>query len=246
MKIVLAPKITHSNLGDLERTIKEHHELLMITYSVSLTPKEHLITYYPMIIKNVGPPREYWTMRFESKHAFFKDLARKLRNYNDLTFTMAVRHQIYMLCLSEHRNIISTDEPLLRHSKRIELTRNFYNEVINTHLSIALDAIVCTGTLVEFKGATLRLNKYICSSITNDLPVFKKILFFFSVDSGVYCVCEDYRTLGVSSRCTGYVIEKNCNSVSVNEISKLPFTKAWDLFSMSDTDESIIITEYFL
>lgn len=77
LKIVLAVKITNNMLDELQRTIKEHHELLIKEFSVSLTPKDHIITHYTMIIKKMGPPRTFWTMRYESKHGYLKDLANK-------------------------------------------------------------------------------------------------------------------------------------------------------------------------
>lgn len=35
----------------------------------------------------MGPPRAYWTMRFEGKNGYFKDLAHKLKNFKDIAFT---------------------------------------------------------------------------------------------------------------------------------------------------------------
>lgn len=99
LKIVLAPKITNNMLDDLQNTIKEHHELLIKEFSVSLSPKDHIITHYVMIIKKMGPPRTFWTMTYESKHGYLKDLANKLKNFKDVAYTLFVRHQKYMMSL---------------------------------------------------------------------------------------------------------------------------------------------------
>lgn len=62
LKIVLSPRITPDMLNDLQKLIKEHHELVIKEYSISLTSKNHLITHYPMIIEEKDPPRAYWTI----------------------------------------------------------------------------------------------------------------------------------------------------------------------------------------
>lgn len=50
----------------------------------------------------MGPPRAYWTMRFEGENGYFKDLAHKLKNFKDIAFTLSLRHQKYII--SEWKN----------------------------------------------------------------------------------------------------------------------------------------------
>lgn len=40
-----------------------------------------------------GPLKQYWTMRFEAKHSYFKKLAQNIGNFINLPFTLALRHQ---------------------------------------------------------------------------------------------------------------------------------------------------------
>jgi len=90
LKIVLAPIITNDMLKELQSTTKEHHELLIKEFFISLTPKDHIITHYAMIIKKMGPPKAFWTMRYESKNGYLKDLANKLKNFKDIAYTLSV------------------------------------------------------------------------------------------------------------------------------------------------------------
>ncbi|CAN8026650.1 unnamed protein product, partial [Ixodes persulcatus] len=39
-----------------------------------------------------GPSVELWAMRFEGKHQYFKNMARKIRNFKRLSHSLAVRH----------------------------------------------------------------------------------------------------------------------------------------------------------
>lgn len=61
--------------------------------SVSVPCKLHYLTHYPSYILKYGPLVNLWAMRFESKHQYFKDVARKVRNFKNIAHTLAVRHQ---------------------------------------------------------------------------------------------------------------------------------------------------------
>lgn len=117
LKIVLASTITNNMLDDLEKIIKEHHELLINEYSVALTPKDHIITHYVMIIKKIEPPRTFWMMRYESKRGYLKDLANKLKNFKDVAYTLSVRHQKYMMSLWKNKNSFNSEQ-ILKSFKR--------------------------------------------------------------------------------------------------------------------------------
>lgn len=44
-----------------------------------------------------GPVVRFWCMRFEGKHSYFKDLARRVRCYKNIPKTLARCHQ-HMMC----------------------------------------------------------------------------------------------------------------------------------------------------
>lgn len=180
LKIVLASKITNNMLKELQSATKEHHELLVKEFLISLTPKDHIITHYAMVIKKMGPPKAFWTMRYESKNGYLKDLANKLKNYKDVAFTLAVRHQKCMMSILKNKNSLSfVNEPILKTFKRQDLKFTDYNEIIVSNLHITSDKFIYVGKSVEFQGNNLMVNKFICTSLSEDLPNFSKILFIF-------------------------------------------------------------------
>ena len=61
-----------------------------------LKPKFHYLCHYPTQIEKHGPPRAYWAMRYESKHAFFKKGLGASTNRVNICKSMAERHQKYM------------------------------------------------------------------------------------------------------------------------------------------------------
>lgn len=241
LKILLAPKITNNMLDELQITIKEHHELLMKEFSVSLIPKDHIILHYVMIIKKMGPPKTFWAMRYESKHGFLKDLANKLKNYKDIAYTLSVRHQKCMMSIWKNKNF---SEPILKNFKKQNLNSINYDVIIKNSLHISTETDIYVGKSIEFRGTNLILNRFICLSFSNDLSNFSKILFIFSVNAEIYAVCESWHTLKISFSCLGYVV-KNTSVLFVVKIINLPYTKSWEIYESLEKD-LVIITDYFL
>ena len=56
-----------------------------------IIPKEHFLIHYPTMIKKFGPPKLYWTMRFESKHSYYKRVNTANHNHVNLLYSLANR-----------------------------------------------------------------------------------------------------------------------------------------------------------
>jgi hypothetical protein len=59
-----------------------------------LKPKHHYLCHYPSLILQFGPLLRLWTMRFESKHSYFKRCARVVKNFRNLSYSLARKHQL--------------------------------------------------------------------------------------------------------------------------------------------------------
>lgn len=64
-KICLKSTIYERDLNQLETYIGNYLESYLRMYRKTLIPKQHFLTHYPRIIRNMGPPTTMWTMRFE-------------------------------------------------------------------------------------------------------------------------------------------------------------------------------------
>ena len=47
-------------------------------------PKTHHLTHYPEAIANFGPPMNYWTARYESRHRIAKSSATSAKNFKEI------------------------------------------------------------------------------------------------------------------------------------------------------------------
>lgn len=98
--LICAPAILADQVAYLKVLIDEYIHFRYVTFpSKPLKPKHHYLCHYPELIKQFGPLTRLWTMWFESKHTYFKQCARKLRNLN-VCATLAERHQLLQAYLS--------------------------------------------------------------------------------------------------------------------------------------------------
>lgn len=89
-----APKITFNQLEYLKGLISEYIDMRITCFpKVKLRPKHHYLTHYPDLFVQYGPLIKLWTMRFESKHSYFKNIARMCKNFRNITKTLSVKHQ---------------------------------------------------------------------------------------------------------------------------------------------------------
>lgn len=79
--LVCAQRISQSQVVYLDIIIQEYLESRKCLFpECKLKPKHHYLRHYPALILKFGPLIRLWTMRFESKHSYFKRCARHLKN----------------------------------------------------------------------------------------------------------------------------------------------------------------------
>jgi hypothetical protein len=67
------------------------------TERILILPKQHFMIHYTRAIREFGPPSTYSTMRFESKHSYFKRLSHVIHNKINITLSLSRRHQMLQL-----------------------------------------------------------------------------------------------------------------------------------------------------
>ena len=92
-KIILAPTVARAWLPYLELKIAEHHNVLSKIAPSLFIPKIHFVTHYPRLMLEFGPLRHLWVMRFEATHQYLKQIVRRIKNFKNITATLAARFQ---------------------------------------------------------------------------------------------------------------------------------------------------------
>lgn len=95
VELVCAPKISEAQIATLGFIIEEYLESPYTLFPQHrLRPKYHYMKHYPSLIVQFGPLIRSWTMRFESKHTYFKRCVRYLHNFKNICLTLSERHQL--------------------------------------------------------------------------------------------------------------------------------------------------------
>lgn len=97
MDIIFSPAISPGDCIFMRHLISDHHELFLELFpDRHLKPKHHFMLHYAEAALKIGPLINYWSMRFEAKHNFFRRLSHIVCNFKSITRTMAYRHQMYL------------------------------------------------------------------------------------------------------------------------------------------------------
>lgn len=91
--IIFSTQIKESDIIRLTDLIEAHLTSVMEIFKIKLLPKHHFLVHYPSVIRKMGPIIFTWAMRMEAKHCVFKNIARKTKNFIDINYTLAHKHQ---------------------------------------------------------------------------------------------------------------------------------------------------------
>ena len=177
-EIILAPAIDPTWLPHLELTISHHHKLLAEIAPLSFTPKVHFVTHYPRLILSFGPLRHLWVMRFEAAHQYFKQIARRVKNFKNISATLSRRYQAKK-CYEHAANILllsGTSIPCAQKSVKlsqlpIKLVQ-FLSQCSNVQVNIS-DAVYSVKVVVV-NGHTFRVG---CSVVYDVLGAEENLQF---------------------------------------------------------------------
>jgi hypothetical protein len=167
--LVCAPRIEMGQLSLMKTLIEDYLECrLRLFPEKGLRPKHHYLIHYPILCLQFGPLIHMWTMRFESKHSYFKRAIRNLHNFVNLTKTLANRHQL-LQCYQMAGHILSSD---------VDSVGNMtYNEhVYSVGIQKAVEQIKSSNADLE-----------VCSQLSVHGTTYKVGLFVMLTYAGYQC-----------------------------------------------------------
>lgn len=93
VQIVHSRKLFENDLIVLNEAVENHLHSIIRNFGARLLPKHHNLTHYSTVIRAIGPLQNHTTIRFEAKHQVFKQFAKNNKNFRDLNYTLALKHQ---------------------------------------------------------------------------------------------------------------------------------------------------------
>lgn len=167
-------KISQAQLGILKDLIDNYIELRTILFpNEPLKPKHHYVTHYPYLIRKFGPLRHLWTMRFESKHKYFKEIIRHSPNFKNVLFSLAQKHEL---------------------KKALSLTNSkCYDDLTLVSLmSFEINDMSSSVIAAISKKCNIQHIRYLCNEIIfRNITYKNKSYICFSINEfGYYCICK--------------------------------------------------------
>lgn len=191
--LVCAQKISLSQVAYLDIMIQEYLESRKSLFpGTPLKPKHHYLRHYPSLILKFGPLIRLWTMRFESKHGYFKRCARHLKNFKNICLTLSERHQMLQAYLSAG----SACSQFLQVKNSCAFFPNLYSETIknavcNFHFS-GNDTSVSTE--IQYKGTTYKKGNFLVSKNDECLELAELVVILIRENAAVYFVVNAHNS----------------------------------------------------
>lgn len=188
--LVCAQKISVTQVAYLEIIVQEYLDSRMCLFPHStLKPKHHYMRHYPSLILKFGPLIRLWTMRFESKHSYFKRCARHLKNFKNICRTLCERHQMFQAYVLAG---LGSSE-ILQIKNGCAFIPNLYNDSVNHAASefgfSERDTVVSTE--IQYKGTTYKKGDFL---VVNESMEFGKIIIILNKDDAVYVLMDLHKS----------------------------------------------------
>ena len=176
VELVVAPVHTHETIAYLDVKVSEHrHRLLELIPGVTLKSKHHYIEHYSHLIRCFGPLVGAWTIRFEAKRSFFKQVARHTNNFRNIALTLASKHQ-QLISYHLHSSSLSASNVEVTNVSIVPV------DVLNEEVVLALRlkypdiSQVNLTKNVTTKGINYRNGMFLAFGSTAGMPEFAEII----------------------------------------------------------------------
>nr|XP_047127651.1 uncharacterized protein LOC124808544 [Hydra vulgaris] len=196
-------KISRTVLSYLQLLVESFVQTFVKLYPGKLTPKLHFLLHYPRLIADYGPLRYLWCMRFEAKHQYFKKLAGAVRNFKNIAYILAKRHQLHQCWEFEASSFL---KEITESSGECSIYFNNLPECHRSKIIIFFEVSNFSDSEVLWKCNKLTIDSVnykiydvvlVGSLHGEDIPLFLKIMYIYKLKEswffiGKVLICEQF------------------------------------------------------
>lgn len=160
--IIMAFRISGDQIAILNSLIEEYVSLRVKNFlNVPLRPKHHFLFHYPSLIRKFGPLRHVWSLRFEAKHRYFKNIIRHSPNFKNVLKSLAEKHQFLQAFNLNNNNMLYSNKIASVDIEKFVMSN--FPEYWQTLIGLFLPRIGYISQNVSFKGITYKSGIFLCS-----------------------------------------------------------------------------------
>ena len=190
---------------------------------ITMKPKFHYLVHYPRCLLEYGPLIHCWTLRFEAKHFYFKEIAWRTKNRKNILKTLAERHQYHQAwCMSKSQPDKFLTQEVIDHTcGELKHTNELSRDVQRLILPLARQAdvymvknVACSGTWYH-SGSAVILEK-----LENGYH-FGIIQMSFIIAGLVHILCKTVQTTDYVHHVHAYAISADHGQLKLLKVTEL-------------------------
>ena len=206
------------------------------------SPKAHYLTHYGRQILHFGPLIHCWTLRFEGKHNYFKEIASRTKNRKNLCMTLANRHQYQQCLYHSSANFLSGHDVDHQTVKGglvpVRLLNNAMQELLQPILGGSES--VYQAESVTVNGVNYTPGCCVIHGFEEDSYAFGCLKHVFVIGGFVYLLLEILNTEEFCRGIHGYVVSKTERMKLCRVVDLLDYHPL-GMYELPDTDEFYIV-----
>lgn len=183
--LIFLPRVTKDTIAVLKSTIADHHKLWVKISNDFLKPKHHLGVHYHMMMSELGPLRNFSTLRWEGKHLPIKRYCHVTFNRKDLCYSAALKHQLTLCELFlEKKSFVS-----------LNITYTNFKTIIWQGQSCKFNFNGVNYLLIKqinIDNFVLKKESIVLTHFVNDCPCFGKILNVYKIENIIGDALKDF------------------------------------------------------
>ena len=191
-----ALEFSNSDLVYLDESLHSFFSKYMSKFpDVIIKPKAHFIQHYPQMISRFGPLVK--TLRFESKHSFFKSALASNKNRKNIFQSMAKKHQFWMYL---HYSTMLDNETISQGIGITEVPIESFNDIQQRYLTDVLkikeNDLLSKARAVRVDGQRYNSGNVVVLGIANDDYFLGKIncVLFHEAEVFLFCTAFSIRS----------------------------------------------------
>ncbi|XP_071820322.1 uncharacterized protein [Apostichopus japonicus] len=247
VELVVAP---HTNVV-LSEFLADLIESFLIYYFVlfpndSMTPKFHYMIHYPHQMLQFGPLVHCWTLRFEGKHLYFKELSHRTKNRRNICKTLANRHEYYQSWFRTKRNFLSKGH--VEHSfGNLYPIRLMLKSIQDVLLPVTGEAeMVYTAKKAECNGTSYWKGCAVTTDVGPEgLIKFGIVELICLIGGTVYFVCRQTTTSDYCNHLHAYVLN-DTGQYSLRTTDSLLDHYPLSVYPCQGNEQSIVVIRHYI
>ena len=210
IEMICAHEYKQSDLPYMHSVIKDFLENAHVQYpEIKTKPKSHFLSHYARQTQLYGPLVNCWTLRFEAKHSYFKEICQRSKNHRNVCKTMALRHQRRQAMLRADRYVLP------HHRVKLVQDRECHIELLNDEVQTQLlrftdrSCVISECKTVKIEGKVYATDVALILHRLEDDYVFGSIAHIFIVQGTPLLCCKVLNVLQFDNHFHAYEVEES-------------------------------------